>query len=75
MPVVLVGNKSDLSGDRVVSVEEAEALAAKWNSRLIECSAKLNDNITTIFNALLDQVDKDLAPVKEEKESSTCALQ
>jgi len=77
VPVVLVGNKSDLSGDRVVSVEEGEALAAKWNSRCIECSAKLNDNIVAIFNALLDQIDKELAPPKEEKEKSGsgCAVQ
>jgi Ras family protein len=108
VPVVLVGNKSDLSGDRyacqavveqpssnlqqyshhsflyvalsrcflsAVTVEEAQALAAKWNCRMIECSAKLNENIASIFSTLLDQVDKDLAPVKVEKERSTCIVQ
>jgi Ras homolog enriched in brain len=75
VPVVLVGNKSDLTGDREVSVDEAVALAAKWNSRCIECSAKLNDNIVAIFNALLDQIDKDLAPPNNDKESSRCLIQ
>jgi succinate dehydrogenase flavin-adding protein (antitoxin of CptAB toxin-antitoxin module) len=64
-----------VDNNSAVTVEEAQALAAKWNCKMLECSAKLNENVASIFSTLLDQVDKDLAPVKVEKERSTCVVQ
>jgi small GTP-binding protein len=39
-PILLIGNKCDLSGNRVVLFEEAAALARLWNCALVEISAK-----------------------------------
>lgn len=48
-PSILVGNKWDLWDERVVSTQEAVEFATNRNMIYIECSAKLNYNIDTIF--------------------------
>ena len=40
IPIVLVGNKTDLDAKRVVSAEEGQALAAKLGAEYVESSAK-----------------------------------
>jgi len=42
VPLVLVGNKSDLHMDRRVSQEEGKSLASQMNAVFIETSAKEN---------------------------------
>ena len=46
---VLVGNKSDLEDNRVVSKEEAEKWAREHNMQYFETSALLNENISDVF--------------------------
>ena len=41
VPIVLVGNKSDLEEERVISEFEAQQLAQEWNCTYIETSAKV----------------------------------
>lgn len=48
-PILLIGNKSDLSAERCVSKAEGEALAEKWKCKWLECSAKRNQNIDKTF--------------------------
>jgi small GTP-binding protein len=55
-PFVLVGNKSDLNKDRLVSEEDALALANKLDCYYIECSAKDNTNIEKIFSELIRNI-------------------
>jgi small GTP-binding protein len=54
---VLVGNKSDLEGDRRVPRNEARRIAELWESPYIECSAKQNTNIDDVFRLALQQID------------------
>ncbi|CAJ0585594.1 unnamed protein product, partial [Mesorhabditis spiculigera] len=42
LPIVVVGNKTDLKANRVVSREEGQMLANKWNAVFVETSAKEN---------------------------------
>ena len=51
MPIVIAGNKTDVEEDaRIVSREDAESLAVTdWDNVYVEASARLNDNISTIF--------------------------
>ena len=52
IPIVLVGNKSDLHNDRSVSVEEGKALAREMKAIFLETSAKENQVTIDILNSL-----------------------
>ncbi len=56
VPIVLIGNKIDLSEKRVVSFEEASAFAKKHCFKYIETSALTNENdcIDNAFRILLE---------------------
>lgn len=43
VPVVLVGNKTDLHQERAVSYEEGKKLAESWRASFLETSAKQNE--------------------------------
>ncbi|CAJ0564766.1 unnamed protein product, partial [Mesorhabditis spiculigera] len=50
--VTIVGNKSDLGGQRKVKIEEGRKLAASYNIPYIETSAKTGHNVELAFNEL-----------------------
>lgn len=52
-PVMLVGNKADLQSQRVVSNEEAFALARQLKAPYVECSAKMRMNVDQAFFELV----------------------
>ena len=54
VPLVLIGNKIDLENERVVSKEEGEKLAQKYNIKFFESSAKTNINVSEAFQYLID---------------------
>ncbi|MHA1985862.1 MAG: GTP-binding protein [Promethearchaeota archaeon] len=56
--LILVGNKIDLTEDRVVSTEEGEEAAKKLNLSYIETSAKTGENINDAFKILALQLIK-----------------
>jgi len=56
--LILVGNKIDLEGNRVISTEQGEDLAKKLNLSYIETSAKTGENINDAFNMLALQMIK-----------------
>jgi len=68
IPRVLVGNKSDLVNERVISKEEAQNLANEWDCAFVECSGKNNENVEEVFRQILNEVGKSQqteAPQKE----------
>ena len=54
--IVLIGNKSDLSEERVISFEEGKALAESFNVSFFECSAKTGMNIDVVFEKMGEEV-------------------
>ncbi|MBN3315023.1 RB39B protein, partial [Atractosteus spatula] len=52
MVFILIGHKSDLAGERKVTREEAEKLAASLGVRYVETSAKSNSNVDRAFETL-----------------------
>ena len=59
LPIVLVGNKSDLHIDRCVSVEEGRKLAREMKAVFLETSAKENQNVTDIFTSVITEMEKE----------------
>ena len=56
IPIVLVGNKSDLHNDRSVSVEEGKALAREMKAIFLETSAKENQVSIDIPNLVRNKM-------------------
>ncbi len=52
----MVGNKIDLEDDRKISFKEASDLAAQYNMKYFEASAKANLGIAAFFETLMTQV-------------------
>jgi len=50
---ILVGNKSDKTGEREVAKEEGSALARSFGCEFIETSAKTSENVTLLFMNLV----------------------
>lgn len=56
IPIILVGNKNDLSERRQVSEEEALSLALEWKVKYIETSAKTCLNVENAFYDVMRQI-------------------
>ncbi|XP_078068211.1 GTP-binding protein RAD [Mustelus asterias] len=56
IPIILVGNKSDLVRSREVSVEEGRSCAVVFNCKFIETSAVLHHNVRDLFEGIIRQV-------------------
>ncbi|EKE40072.1 hypothetical protein ENUP19_0353G0034 [Entamoeba nuttalli] len=55
----LCGNKLDLEEYRVVTTENAAALAKEWHMLFYEVSAKTNQNITEMFKSVIRMIKED----------------
>lgn len=58
VPIVLVGNKTDLHLERQVSSSDGKKLADDWNAVFIETSAKENLSVSDVFHLLLTEIEK-----------------
>nr|4AII_A Chain A, GTP-BINDING PROTEIN REM 2 [Rattus norvegicus]4AII_B Chain B, GTP-BINDING PROTEIN REM 2 [Rattus norvegicus] len=56
LPVILVGNKSDLARSREVSLEEGRHLAGTLSCKHIETSAALHHNTRELFEGAVRQI-------------------
>ncbi|KAF2885491.1 hypothetical protein ILUMI_20641 [Ignelater luminosus] len=70
VPIVLVGNKTDLHMERRISAEEGKKLAQDWNAIFLEASAKQNTSVSDIFHTLLLEIEK--ADTKSNDKSNCC---
>ncbi|CAG4985491.1 unnamed protein product [Leptosia nina] len=52
-PMLMVGNKADLEHQRVVTLDEAQALSRQLKIPYIECSAKARMNVDQAFHELV----------------------
>jgi len=58
VPVVLVGNKSDLERDREVSIHEGKELAKSFECPFLETSARTRVNVEECFFELVREIRK-----------------
>ncbi|XP_045072782.1 GTP-binding protein RAD-like [Coregonus clupeaformis] len=56
IPIILVGNKSDLVRSREVSVDEGSACAVVFDCKFIETSANLHHNVRDLFEGIVRQI-------------------
>ncbi|XP_037091808.1 GTP-binding protein Rheb homolog [Pollicipes pollicipes] len=72
LPMVLVGNKTDLHREREISFDDGKRLADSWGALFLETSAKRNESVSDIFNQLVVEMER--ADGNAPKDSS-CAVQ
>ncbi|KAJ3071870.1 hypothetical protein HDU98_004676 [Podochytrium sp. JEL0797] len=77
IPFILIGNKSDLTADRKVSLREAEARAKQWGCPYLEASAKTRVNVEEAYHMLMRKIrdrkkEKEGANVGAEKAAGGC---
>lgn len=65
VPLVVVGNKTDLHMERVIPFEQGKKLADSWNGAFQEASAKHNQSVTDIFTSIIYQIEKAEGNIKE----------
>nr|XP_022300382.1 ras-like protein 3 isoform X5 [Crassostrea virginica]XP_022335595.1 ras-like protein 3 isoform X4 [Crassostrea virginica] len=76
VPMILVGNKSDLEDERVVGKDQGNGLAHMFRCEFMETSAKKKINVNEIFCDLVRLINRknpDRLP-KHQKSRSKCAL-
>uniref|UniRef100_A0A6B2LKY2 small monomeric GTPase n=1 Tax=Arcella intermedia TaxID=1963864 RepID=A0A6B2LKY2_9EUKA len=56
VPMVLIGNKSDLEAQREVSRGEGETLAKQWNIPFFEGSALTRTNVDEVFFSIVREI-------------------
>lgn len=56
LPIILIGNKSDLEENRRISHEEARGLAQAWNMEYVETSAKTRENVDKAFSEIFVKI-------------------
>ncbi|KAF9427943.1 Ras- protein Rap-1b [Entomortierella beljakovae] len=67
VPIVLVGNKCDLEGDRKVPRDRAEMLSARWGGTpFYETSARTRINVDEVFYDLVRKINQQ-NPIKIDK--------
>lgn len=56
VPMILVGNKSDMFDEREVTANEAKLLAEEWGCPHFETSAKTSSNVDEMFSEIVRQM-------------------
>jgi len=74
LPMVVVGNKTDLHREREITFDEGKRLADSWGAHFLETSAKRNESVADIFNQLVMEMEKDSAQTGQQDPKS-CAVQ
>ena len=68
--IILVGNKSDLKENIVITKEQAETFAKKNNLKYFECSASTGENLNELFQYISSEVcEKIVFNIKKESDN------
>eukprot|EP01118_Nematostelium_gracile_P001092 TRINITY_DN11108_c0_g1_i1.p1 TRINITY_DN11108_c0_g1~~TRINITY_DN11108_c0_g1_i1.p1 ORF type:complete len:185 (+),score=50.16 TRINITY_DN11108_c0_g1_i1:44-598(+) len=73
-PMVLVGNKVDLEGERQVSTAAGKELADKWGVPFFETSALKTINILECFTELVRIINKQDRPSQRKPKKKPCLI-
>lgn len=74
MPLVIVGNKSDLKAElRHVSADDGQKLAEEFSCSFTEASARNNINVAKAFEQMIAEMEKSQNP-SEPPGGSKCSV-
>lgn len=74
VPIVIVGNKSDLRPEqRQVTPEDGKALAEEFKCAWTEASARYNENVLKAFELIISEVERSQNP-SEPAGGSKCTV-
>ncbi len=62
VPIILVGNKSDLQASREVATQDAKKLSEEWKVPFLETSAKTGENVEQVFHTIVQKIRTSRAP-------------
>jgi GTPase SAR1 family protein len=75
VPIVVVGNKSDLRPEqRQVTAEEGKKLADKFQCAFTEASARYDENVTKAFELMIGQIEKSTNPNEPTGDGKSCEI-
>jgi GTPase SAR1 family protein len=75
VPIVIVGNKSDLrSEQRQVTPEQGKELAEKYQCAWTEASARYDENVAKAFELMIGQVEKSQNPNEPTGGNNKCLV-
>jgi len=75
VPMVIVGNKSDLRPEqRQVDKETGKALAEEFKCAWTEASARFDENVSKAFDLMIAEVEKQQNPNEPAGDSSKCTM-
>ena len=56
IPIILVGNKSDLNEKRAIKQNDGKEIAKKYKAKFCEASAKSSENVEKAFNEVATKI-------------------
>lgn len=71
IPMILVGNKTDLRMEREISSEVGKKLSTDWKAGFLETSAKENQKVADIFQSIVVEIERAEGNVEEK---SSCVV-
>ena len=75
VPIVIVGNKSDLRPEqRQVTVEDGKKMAEEFKCASTEASARYNENVTKAFELMIGQIEKAQNPNEPTGGGKSCEI-
>jgi Ras family protein len=75
VPIVIVGNKSDLRPEqRQVTPEDGKQLAQEFKCGWTEASARYNENVEKAFQLLIEQVETSQNPGEPTTGKNGCQI-
>jgi len=75
VPIVIVGNKSDLRPEqRQVTVEDGKKLAEEFKCAATEASARYNENVTKAFELMIGQIENAQNPNEPTGGGKSCEI-
>jgi len=77
VPIVLIGNKSDLHMQRQITPEQGKIQAQQWSCAWTEASARHNENVQKAFELCIGEIEKanTVQPEQQKEQSSKCLIQ